>query len=274
MTQNLIIDAAYPPSPAQWVDDMNAVGAAGGLVYVWGPILNYSVNHVVTARSNGKIVVPVVVPGNDGPTWDNVHNRLNLFGFTNGPALYDFELGSEPTNTWWQQHAQSAHAAGFVVDRYGTTSELGNYSPEDQDWIAQWIRTGVLDPLPTLQAGRVAWQFVNDIMINGRQYDASVIADSFIQGAFMLTPEDIDAVASAVMNKLDTTAIGQLVTDVAQETVNGTVVGPKGVATQLPAILSGLAAIQTAIANLQVPPANLQPILDVVTRIENALKGA
>lgn len=192
MATKVILDAAYPPSPSQWVADMNAVGASGGLVYVWGPILNYSVAHVAAARNAGKIVIPVVVPGNDGPAWQNVMSRLNLFGFIAGPVLYDFELNSEPTNAWWQAQAASVRASGFLADRYGTSGELGRYTPEDEDWIASWLRSGVLQPIPSLQPGRVAWQFVNDVSINGSQYDVSVMDDAFMEGIDNLAQVTLD----------------------------------------------------------------------------------
>lgn len=192
MTDHLMLDAAYPPMPQQWIDDMNAVGADGGFVYVWGPITLYSIDHVVTARANGKAVIPIIVPGNQFPDNGSLLNTLRALGFTSGSVVIDLEPGSEPPD--YQVHNFSVFLGqnGYVEDRYGTISVLGTYSPEGEDWIADWIRTGQLSPLPALPAGWNARQFVNDVMINGHTYDASVVSDAFMVGGLDMATIGLD----------------------------------------------------------------------------------
>lgn len=187
---HLLLDAAFPPSPQQWVADMNAVGADGGFVYVYGPLTNYTSQHVATARGAGKVVLPIIVPGNSWPSFTTLLQALRGYGFAEGPVIIDLESGSLPPNTDLVSFAQFMLANGYRVDRYGNQSVLGTYSPENDDWIADWIRTGQLQPLPTLPVGWHSWQFVNDITVNGSQYDASIVSDEFIGADQVLQGND------------------------------------------------------------------------------------
>lgn len=188
----LLLDAAFPPGPTQWVDDMDAVGAGGGFVYVVGPFLNYTAAHVAEARKRGKQVAPIIVPGNQPGDAGAMLLQAQRYGFSGGAALFDFEAGSEPAAAWWAGAKATFERAGFLADRYGTTSVLGLYQPGDADWIAQWIRAGVLQPIPPLPQGWGAWQFVDDVNINGHQYDVTVADPAFLGGQPMtqFTAED------------------------------------------------------------------------------------
>lgn len=188
------LDAAYPPSPAQWVADMRSVGASVGFVYVVGGILRYSPLHVSVARQFGAVPVPIVVPGNMPPDYSAVLSSLRNYGFTAGAVVVDLEPGSEPSDSWVRGLATYLAQFGYVVDRYGTSSVLGRYAPENGDWVAQWQRRGVLNPIPQRPPGWLAWQFVDDITINGSVYDASVIDESFVANASVgVTGTDIGA---------------------------------------------------------------------------------
>lgn len=185
----LMLDAAFPPHPLQWVADMESVNADGGFVYVVGDFLHYTAEHVSAARAARKVVIPIVVPGNTPTTVQAVHDVLVSYGFESGPVIVDLEPGSEPADEWVRGLRQFLDPLGYETDRYGTSSVLGQYSPEDDDWVAAWQRNGVLDPVPTLPAGWNAWQFVDDVVINGSTYDVSVVDDQFVARALQ---EDID----------------------------------------------------------------------------------
>lgn len=174
------LDAAFPPPPAQWVSDIRSVGGSVGFVYVVGGILNYTPDHVTVARQFGCIPVPIVVPGNVPPDYATVLSALRRYGFVAGAVVVDLEPGSEPADSWARGLAVYLAQFGYVVDRYGTSSVLGHYAPENADWIAQWQRRGVLYPIPALPVGWMAWQFVDDIVVNGHTYDASVIDEAFV----------------------------------------------------------------------------------------------
>ncbi len=173
----LILDTLYPPSPDQLIADLNAVGADGAAVYVWRPggVGTWTPAHVRAMRAAGKICWPIVVPATDGGDINGQLGAAQAFGFTSGPISANLELPNLPDPAWEERFDAAAAAASFTDLDYGTRYNLGLYQPDDRDWIAEWIRTGVLEPLPTLPAGRAAWQFVNDIAINGHQYDASVV---------------------------------------------------------------------------------------------------
>lgn len=189
---HLLLDAAFPPNPQQWIADMNAVGADGGFVYVYGPLTNYTAAHVSTARDDGKIVLPIIVPGNAWPASFTLISALRSYGFADGPVIVDLETNSLPPDQGLVSFAAYASASGFQVDRYGNQSMLGKYTPEGEDWIADWIRTGQLNPLPTLPQGWHSWQFVNDVVINGSQYDASIVDDEFVGGIGSMAEVTLD----------------------------------------------------------------------------------
>lgn len=199
----ILLDAAFPPSPQQWVTDMNAVGADGGFVYIIGPITHYSPAHISAARQAGKLVVPIVVPGNFPMAVSALLATLKAYGFVSGPVVLDYEQGSEPPDSWNVSARATLDEAGYMTARYGTVLELGKYTPDDEDWIASWLRKGSLDPVPELPAGRNAWQFVDDVLINGSQYDVSVVDDLFAIGADVALLDDIKADVDTVRTKLD-----------------------------------------------------------------------
>lgn len=173
---DLMLDAAFPPLPAQWLNDMDSIGAAGAFIYVWGPITNYTVQHVTYARSRSKTVLPIIVPGNQPGDPRSMIATLGSYGFTDGPVLFDFESGSLPTNQWWNDTKSVLESEGFVPDRYGNVSVLAGYSPgETGDWVASWIETGTIATIPQLTTGYGALQFANDVPINGNTYDVSII---------------------------------------------------------------------------------------------------
>lgn len=275
----LLLDAAYPPSPQQWIADMDAVGAAGGFVYVWGPITRYSQQHVVAARNARKIVVPIVVPGNTWPSTISIVQSLQSYGFTSGPVMVDLEAGSLPPNIGLVSFASAMMPLHYQVDRYGNISTLGAYAPEGQDWIADWIRTGVLDPLPTLPAGWQSWQFVNDININGSQYDASMVADTFVTEGTDMALDPTDGIVQEFRERLN---------DIEQMLANGKRQGASFAADGTPtyidvpqwpfwllavlqadqtAIVTAVADVKTALGSLQVPPADLQPAMDALSKL-------
>lgn len=204
-----MVDAAFPPSANLWVSDMDAIGAVGGCVYVLGPFTNYSPIHVTLARSHDKVVVPIVVPGNSPPSYAQVWAALLNYQFSSGPVVVDLENGSEPADAWVTGLRTYLSAMGYSIERYGTSTELGKYSPEDEDWIASWIRRGVLDPIPTLPNGWHAWQFVDDVIVNGRQYDVSVMDDLFLQGVDMAITDDILSVVKDIQQHITATDAAQ-----------------------------------------------------------------
>lgn len=201
MGTTLMLDAAYPPSPQQWIADMNAVNAGVGAIYIWSGFPNYSKAHVDAARAAGKFVLPIVVPGDIGPDPNTVLDVANQFGITSGPIAVDLETGSEPGNAWDQTFDSVARNRGFTPIEYGTPSQFGpwggQYTDSDSLWIATWIRTGIINPVPVLPPGRVAWQFVNDVTINNSQYDASVIDTSIFEGGTPPMPNVQDVVVPA-----------------------------------------------------------------------------
>src|SRR5215467_4772333 len=99
MSTILLLDAAFPPSPDQWVRDMDMVGAQGGAIYVWGSFINYSKAHVDAARAAGKQVLPIIVPG-DSPPPPPLYAAAEPYGITSGPIVYDIESGSMPASSW------------------------------------------------------------------------------------------------------------------------------------------------------------------------------
>lgn len=276
---HLLLDAAFPPSPQQWVADMNAVGADGGFVYVYGPFTNYTPQHVVMARQVGKVVLPIIVPGNTWPSFATLLMACQRYGFQSGPVVGDLEPGSLPPNTDMVNFAMFMQQRGYQFDRYGTQSILGAYAPEGEDWIADWIRQGQLLPLPPLPQGWQSWQFVDDVVINGSTYDASIVSDSFIMGATqeIMDPKDpivqefryaLARVVYLLSNGKELAAsFDQAGTPAYTEQPDW----PNWLAAQFNADQAATAAIvndvKTAITNLQVPPADLQPVTDSLAKL-------
>ena len=173
----LMLDAAFPPPPEQLLADMDQVGAQACAVYVWGGASRgWTPQHVAALRTRGKYVLPIVVPG-DNPPADTgpILAAVRAFGFLRGPVMTDYETTSEPSASWAWLWETAQHAAGYVAGDYGTRSELGRYPAADDDWIASWLRTGRMDPVPELPAGVLAWQFVDDVVLPHGAYDVSIV---------------------------------------------------------------------------------------------------
>lgn len=183
----ILLDTLYPPSPAQLVDDCRALGAHGCWAYVlrrdaggadlglggWTPA------HVDALHGDARLAPGIVVPGNLPPAGQACVDALRAMRCD--PVLgTDLELWSLPP-TWWVDQLQGLEAGQGVrgID-YGTAATLGTYDPANRwSWLAAWVRTGVLEPVPALPSGRLAWQFVNDVPApSGRLYDASVVDET------------------------------------------------------------------------------------------------
>jgi hypothetical protein len=206
MSQLVMFDAAYPPGPDQLVQDLDQVGAQACAVYVYGEAAgNWTVAHVQRLRSARKLVLPIVVPGNAPPAPAVTYAAARAKGIIGGPIVVDLERFSFPSAAWvlvWERWGPPT----WRPERYGTTAGLGPYPPATADWIASWLRTGVMNPEPLLPPGRVAWQFVNDVVINGHQYDVSVVDPAFLGG----TPMSDQEIQADVKEELDKgTAFGE-----------------------------------------------------------------
>ena len=188
----LMLDAAFPPAPGQWVTDMHAVGAQIGAVYVWGPYVNYTRAHVDAARAAGLGVLPIIVPGNSPPP-PPLYAAAWPYGITGGPLAYDIESGSLPGTFWVNQAVQDSNAAGWNAGVYAQGSVRPLY-PAGWWWLARWpYAPGVWQPVPTdLGASVTAWQFAHDVMINGSQYDISIVDPALFPalGGSDMTPEE------------------------------------------------------------------------------------
>jgi hypothetical protein len=182
VTQLLMLDAAFPPDPAGLIADITTVSADGAFLYVWGPFVNGSPAHVRALQAAGLHVAPIVVPGNIPSTLGAMIGAVEAWGFQAGPVFFDFERGSDPGKPWFDAAQAFFSIHGYRAEPYGTLSVLGQYDPDDKDWVANWLRTGILDPIPQLPPDWEAWQFVNDIVINGHQYDASVVSAAIMAG--------------------------------------------------------------------------------------------
>src|SRR5215472_14916232 len=175
----LLLDTLFPPASAQLVSDCRALGAAGCWAYVlrraasganlgvgsWTPA------QVDELHANGLLGPAIVVPGNIPPPAQDCIDALHAMHCD--PVMADdLEQFSLPP-LWFEDQLESADdAQGIVHIDYGTTSTLGIYDPGEANWVAEWLRTGVLNPIPALPSGRRAWQFVNDVPApSGVQYD-------------------------------------------------------------------------------------------------------
>jgi hypothetical protein len=177
MGQDIMLDAAFPPSPLQWVTDMGNVGATVGAIYTYGPFTNYTPAHVSQASASSKRVLPIVVPGSNPPDPRLVLASVGRYGITSGPVAKDREAGSLYPSDWSQAFDTIARQSGYVPIDYANLNDAIVPAELDDRWLAEWLRTGVMNPVPTLPSGLVAWQFVNDVTIGASQYDISVIVD-------------------------------------------------------------------------------------------------
>lgn len=180
----VILDALFPPAPDQLVSDCRAMGAQGcaGYAWRWGGIGTWTRAHVDALRAAGLLYVPIVVPG-DAP--GDPGGMLDACAALGGPepvVMLDTEPSSEPSAEWVAVFTGSAHARGWTVEDYGPRAVIASH-PADGEWLADWLRTGVLDPEPQLPPGYRAQQFVNDVTApSGAQYDASIVDPAIFGG--------------------------------------------------------------------------------------------
>lgn len=178
MGQYVMLDAAFPPGdPAQWVTDMASVGAQVGAIYTYGGFTHYTVAHVQQARASQRFVLPIVVPGNNPPDPRVVLATVAQYGIADGPVAIDRESGSMFPIGWDDAFDALARSMGYRPIEYANLNDARTPRDIDEEWQARWIRTGIMNPVPALPPGIVAWQFVDDVAINGTQYDVSVVGD-------------------------------------------------------------------------------------------------
>ena len=185
----LLLDAAFPPPPAQLVADCRAVGAGAVAPYVYGGFVNYTSAHYDALRAASIHILPIVVPGNVPPTYGNLAQDLSSTGIQGGPVVVDIESLSYPPTAWVA--GLPAAIPGVQWGRYGTTGDLGRYPALAFNWYSQWpYAPGVWSPIPTLPNGWDGWQYAHDVQINGSQYDVSVIRDDFFGGDDLNADQD------------------------------------------------------------------------------------
>lgn len=195
----ILLDTLYPPAPDQLVADCRALGAAGCWVYVLRRdaggadvgVGGWTGAHVDGLHAAALVAPGIVVPGSVPPAGQACLDALRALHCD--PLLAtDLELYSLPP-TWWEDQLEQLEAAAGVrgID-YGTLATLGAYDPGQPGWVAEWIRTGVLDPVPVLPAGRQAWQFVNDVTAPSRSsYDASVVDAALLPGGDPVVTQEL-----------------------------------------------------------------------------------
>jgi hypothetical protein len=252
----LMLDAAFPPAPAELLQDLDQVGARAAAVYVWGGASRgWTPAHVSALRQGGKYALPVVVPGNAPPAdVGPILDALLAFGFAAGPVATDYETGSEPPAAWTWQWDTQLGAHGYRYVDYGTRDELGRH-PAPGEWLASWLRTGVLAPLPVLPPGLLAWQFVDDVQLAHGLYDVSVVDDVELFGGDMTGPLSDPTAQQSLIDAV--TRILTLLADGKQATADPATGQLKPVPADWPnwlpdALVSGLAGLQ---AHIQAPPA-------------------
>lgn len=182
------LDAAYPPPPGQWIQDLRAMGAGVGFVYVWpwktyGPVLPGGPSPYVAAaeQTDGEIrAVPIIVPGGSPPapplfaaTWPYLGQGWR------GPLVYDDARGDgTPPAPWQAQATAESAAAGYRPGVY-IQPELRSTFPGGLLFQAVPMAS---EP-SSLPPGVAAWQYADDILVNGRRYDLSVVdLDQFFAG--------------------------------------------------------------------------------------------
>lgn len=196
------LDALFPPDAASVVRDANQVGAQviGCYVFRQGGIGGWNPMLVQNIRAAGKTMLPIVVPGNNPPPASTVLNAVRAMGFAGGVVALDLEATSLPPVAWATSWITIVQAAGFKPIEYGSVLNLEPYGIGlSMDWVANWLRTGSLEPLPTLPSGEAGWQFANEVSINGHVYDASLFDSSIFEGDDMFEQADRDQL-QAVFN--------------------------------------------------------------------------
>jgi hypothetical protein len=183
----IALDAAYPPSPAEWVQDLDWAGAESAFYYAVGPFARYTPAHLEAARAAGKRLCAIIVPGS-APT--SIHLMLAVVAALGGagdPVVFDLETGSLPPALWLGDAISAAREAGHPPRRYGDMGVLAGYPAADGDWVSHGpgpIRAGwsPADGVPVLRSGLLGWQFAVQVTINGHQYDVSVCDPSLFAG--------------------------------------------------------------------------------------------
>jgi hypothetical protein len=209
-----MLDALFPPAnPDQLIADMNAVGAQACLVYCWRPggIGSWTPAHVSKLLSAGKLVAASVVPfPGGGPVVEQL-NAVRAMGIAPpSPVSADLEPPGLPPSSWEEAFDAEVRARGYKDFDYGTSGNLGLYQPDPEgQWLASWLRTGVLNPIPSLPGGRYsAWQFVNDVPINGTQYDVSVVSQGVFTGVGSLGGSNSYMYHPTIPGRIDDFVVG------------------------------------------------------------------
>lgn len=189
MADWLMLDTLFPPSPDQLVLDMRSVNARAIGMYVFrrdgqGNMVSngsWTAAHVTAIQSDGKYVLPILVPGNV-PQQGDMPAAIQAAvarGTGRTAMVVDIEQFSFPAPEWLQRAIAYAHSVGWRVIRYGDVEPLKQYPVADGDWISHGlipVRAGQIVPVPALPNGCVADQYAVGCSINGYDYDASVIS--------------------------------------------------------------------------------------------------
>ena len=169
------LDAAFPPSPAEWVADLQSVGAKVGFAYCptfgGGGSGHYTAAHVEAAEAAGIRVVPIVVPGGSPPS-PPLYAAAWPLGMTGGSIVYDIARGDgTPAAAWVEQAAAEGMAADPVWDPWCYLQpDLRPTFP----WGKEWAAIPGAEPT-SLPDGANGVQYGFDVVINGHNYDVSVI---------------------------------------------------------------------------------------------------
>ncbi len=169
------LDAAFPPSPAEWVADLQSVGAKVGFAYCptfgGGGSGHYTSAHVEAAEAAGIRVVPIVVPGGSPPS-PPLYAAAWPLGMTGGSIVYDIARGDgTPSAAWVEQAAAEGLAADPVWDPWCYLQpDLRSTFP----WGKEWAAIPGAEPT-SLPDGANGVQYGFDVVINGHNYDVSVI---------------------------------------------------------------------------------------------------
>lgn len=240
MTLGLMLDAEFPPSPAQWVADLRAIGAAVGAYYVFnqaGGVLNYTAAHIAQAHAAGIYTLPIVVPGNRPPPGP-LTAAVDPYGDVPGLIVYDVEGGSYPGPRWVADSISAADAAGWNGGTYCVGGDRRFYGA-GWWWQADWIYSLTYQPVPqNLLPGASAWQYTHDVTINGSLYDVSVIDLSLLQGGLNVAQlDDIQNGVNYVRSWIDNNG-DPLLRDIQHATEQGTGVGGNEIAQILAGVLA------------------------------------